>query len=282
MSSYRFCRTDDVALLVEAYNRCYRVHFGGLPELTVADFKAEIRRINLWCSSCMVAVADREPIAVLLAGKRDDANLIHRIGVHPDHQRRGHGRHLLDSLGAKLAILGPPRMVAEVPADWTAARGFLEACGYARERDYVDFERSARSPTTAGGAEEMLVPVTVDELVQAGALDPAAPRCWERAHRTLLNLRAELPGLAVATDRVEAFLLYRDTDPLEIVALGAAGAAGLDTLPGLLIDRAAGSAARGARMRRVATEEVPFEVLERCGFRPAGRWIGYAAQARPG
>ena len=29
--------------------------------------------------------------------------------------RQGHGRHLLTSLSSKLAILGPPRMVAEVP-----------------------------------------------------------------------------------------------------------------------------------------------------------------------
>ena len=48
MASYRFCRTDDVALLVAAYNRCYRPHFPDEPELTVDAFRLLIRERNLW------------------------------------------------------------------------------------------------------------------------------------------------------------------------------------------------------------------------------------------
>ena len=100
MASYRFCRSDDIALLVEAHNACYRVHFPDLPRLTVEGFKQAIREIDLWTSSCMVALAGADPIAVLLATKREAEALVYRIGVHPDHPRQGHGRHLLSSLAA--------------------------------------------------------------------------------------------------------------------------------------------------------------------------------------
>ena len=71
MASFRFCRTDDVPLLVEAYNACYHVHFPDLPPMTVDRFKRAAREIDLWASSCMVAVVDSKPAAVLLATKRD-------------------------------------------------------------------------------------------------------------------------------------------------------------------------------------------------------------------
>ena len=63
----------------------------------------------------MVAFSGSDPIGVLIGAKRPSGTLVHKIAVHPDHRRQGHGRHLLTSLGSKLAILGPPRMVAEVP-----------------------------------------------------------------------------------------------------------------------------------------------------------------------
>ena len=115
MSSYRFCRTDDVSLLVDALNRCWSPYFPDEPAMTPATFKRSIRDLQVWCSSCMVAFSGSDPIGVLIGAKRPSGTLIHKIAVHPDHWRQGHGRHLLTSLSSKLAILGPPRMVAEVP-----------------------------------------------------------------------------------------------------------------------------------------------------------------------
>ena len=89
--------------------------------MTPAAFKRSIRDLQVWCSSCMVAFAGADPIGVLIGAKRPSGTLVHRIAVHPDHRRQGHGRHLLASLGSKLAILGPPRIVAEVPE--TLGRG---------------------------------------------------------------------------------------------------------------------------------------------------------------
>ena len=88
--------------------------------MTPAAFKQSIRDLQVWCSSCMVAFSDADPIGVMIGAKRPSGTLIHKIAVHPDHRRQGHGRHLLDSLASKLAILGPPRIIAEVPETLSA------------------------------------------------------------------------------------------------------------------------------------------------------------------
>lgn len=87
----------------------------------------------------MVAFAGPDPIAVLIGAKRPSGTLVHRIAVHPEHQRQGHGRHLLDSLGSKLAILGPPRIVAEVPERLASACELFSACGFAEEALLTDY-----------------------------------------------------------------------------------------------------------------------------------------------
>ena len=139
MSSYRFCRTDDVSLLVEALNRCWSPYFPGEPAVTPETFKRSIRDLQVWCSSCMVAFAGPDPIAVMIGAKRPSGTLIHKIAVHPDHRRQGHGRHLLTSLSSKLSILGPPRMVAEIPETLTPTCELFAACGYVQEAVLTDY-----------------------------------------------------------------------------------------------------------------------------------------------
>src|SRR5829696_4222130 len=181
MASYRFCRTDDIGLLVDALNRCWSPYFPDEPAMTPAAFKRSIRDLQVWCSSCMVAFSGSDPIGVLIGAKRPSGTLIHKIAVHPDHVRQGHGRHLLASLSSKLAILGPPRIVAEVPEAFAEASRLFEAGGYVQGTvltDYV-FERpenrgselGARGsdvPEAVGG--RFLIPVSVDDLAANGLL----------------------------------------------------------------------------------------------------------------
>ena len=109
MTAYRFCRSDDLPLLAEAYERCRgpedAAEAAAGPPLDRAGMKVLIRESDLWSSSCMVANEGGEPVAVLLGCKREDATLVHTVRVHPDHRRKGHARHLLTSLSSKLAIL---------------------------------------------------------------------------------------------------------------------------------------------------------------------------------
>jgi GNAT superfamily N-acetyltransferase len=226
LSGYRFCRTDDIGMLVDALNRCWAPYFPEEPPATAASFKRSIRDLQVWCSSCMVAFSGSDPIGVLIGAKRPSGTLVHKIAVHPDHRRQGHGRHLLASLGSKLAILGPPRIVAEVPETLAPACGLFSASGYVEEAlltDYVLDEPALSERSNEARVEGLVIPVTVDDLAANGLLGEADRQvCWKRSVETLTARKDEIAGLAVASDeRIEAYVLYvmRETEDAEIVSL---------------------------------------------------------------
>ncbi|HKQ61637.1 MAG TPA: GNAT family N-acetyltransferase [Candidatus Polarisedimenticolaceae bacterium] len=273
MASYRFCRSDDVPLLVQAYEACFHPHFPQLPALTVDGFRRAARRLDLWTSSCVVAFSGAQPIAVLLAAKRPTETLIWALGIHPEHQRHGHGRHLLTSLSQKLAVLGPPRLIAEVPAELTPACALVESCGYRLEDSYVDFARDERPNASVAGAE-LVVPVSLSELQEAGALASAPPRCWQRDMPSLLRRADELEGLALVGDeRIEAWLVRCER---EVLAFGTADPARRPLLGTLFAAAGAGPLS----IARVSPQEIPFDLLQSWGFRPGGRTQRYTAEAR--
>ena len=286
MAAYRFCRTDDIALLTDALNRCWSPYFPGEPPMTPAAFKQSIRDLQVWCSSCMVAFSGSDPIGVLIGAKRASGTLVHKIAVHPDHRRQGHGRHLLASLGSKLAILGPQRIVAEVPEALVPACGLFSASGYVQEAlltDYV-FEGPALSERgNAARVEGFVIPVTVDDLAANGLLEEGHRQfCWERSVETLTARKDDIAGLAVASDeRIEAHVLYvksgaEETEILSLRSFIDDGGAGLKQLLSRL--RAPGTGT--IRFPKVHPSEISKEWVETLGFSPAGGHRLYAARAR--
>lgn len=283
MASYRFCRTDDIRLLVSAHEACYRPHFPDLPPFTVEQFRSAARELGLWAGSCMIACEGTEPIAVLLAARRDAASLVWRIGVRPGFGRRGHGRHLLTSLRAKQAILGPPRLLVEVPREQGGACAFFEACGFRREVEYTDFVLRGPGPTVP--SSDLPIPVTLDDLRASGAIDPQAPRSWCRSPAALLARHERIAGWAVASDeRIEAYLLYERPDAggvRTIVALDCADPERAELWLRLLLGRCRGGDEGPVIIPRVHPAEVSFDLLRSCGFEPEGRTIGGAANPEP-
>ena len=279
MSSYRFCRTDDVSLLVDALNRCWSPYFPDEPAVTPATFKRSIRDLQVWCSSCMVAFAGADPIAVLIGAKRPSGTLIHSIAVHPDHCRQGHGRHLLTSLSSKLAILGPPRMVAEIPENFAPTRGLFVACGYLQEALLADYVLDREASVVGDAAGSFVFPVTIDDLAANGLLgEDHPPVCWERSVETLTARKDDIAGFAIASDeQIEAYLLY--TEDGEILSLRSLVEDGGPRLKQLLSQLPA-QGTRSFRFQKVHPAEIPKEVLETLGFRAAGAHLLYAATAR--
>jgi len=307
MSAYRFCRTDDIALLVDALNRCWSPYFPDEPPLTPAAFKRSIRGLQVWCSSCMVAFEGSDPIGVLIGAKRPSGTLIHKIAVHPNHRRLGHGRHLLASLGSKLAILGPPRIVAEVPEGLAPACKLFSASGYVRETLLTDYVLAEAGVGGSAGAKppgllnagRFVIPVTVDDLAANGLLgtggdDP--PVCWTRSVETLTARKDEIAGLAVASDdRIEAYVLYvrggvDGDEPRDASRASWGGAAAIVSLRSLIDDGGARLEHLLARLRaqgvstlwfpKVHPAEISRELLETLGFRAAGGHLLYAATPR--
>ncbi len=272
MAAYRFCRSDDIALLSDALNACYVVHFGDEEPMSSTDFKREIRELNVWSSSCMVASDDRDPIAVVTGAKRERETLIHRIGVRPDFLRRGHARHLLASLSQKLAVLGPPRMVAEVPDDLPEVRSLFETVGYQAEQRFADFTlpKPLAPPAAMGGVS----PASLDDLLRYEALDPSVSRSWERALETLQNRKDQIRGLAIASDtRVEACALFRDLpDRREIVGL-----CGTSVLLEIVLRVACQAGSLAVTIPRVSSEEIPWDRLESMGFRKRRTYTRHVA-----
>jgi GNAT superfamily N-acetyltransferase len=282
VSAYRFCRTDDIALLVDALNRCWSPYFPDEPPMTPAAFKRSIRDLQVWCSSCMVAFSGADPIGVLIGAKRPSATLIHTIAVHPDHRRQGHGRHLLASLGSKLAILGPPRMIAEVPETLAASCGLFSASGYVQESRLTDYVLQG-GVNDWGETVRFVIPVTVDDLAANGLLGEIDRQvCWERSVETLTARKDEIAGLAVASDeRIEAYVLYleREVEGTEIVALRSFAEDGGERLTQLL-SQLRGRGVKTVRFPKVHPAEISQKWLETLGFSPARGHVLYAATAR--
>ena len=282
MSSYRFCRTDDVSLLVDALNRCWSPYFPDQPAMTPETFKRSIRDLQVWCSSCMVAFSGADPIGVLIGAKRPSGTLVHKIAVHPDHRRQGHGRHLLTSLSSKLAILGPPRMIAEVPETLAPPSGLFSACGYVEQAQLTDYVLE-RDATPVEPARMFVIPVTVDDLAANDLLRENDPHmCWERSVETLTARKDEIAGLAVASDeRIEAYVLHVEhgVDATEILSMRAFIEDGGARLKQLLSQLGA-QGTRTVRFRKVHQAECSTELMETLGFRPAGAHLLYAARAR--
>jgi GNAT superfamily N-acetyltransferase len=307
MTAYRFCRTDDIPLLVDALNRCWSPYFPDEPPMTPAAFKRSIRDLQVWCSSCMVAFSGSDPIGVLIGAKRPSGTLVHKIAVHSDHRRQGHGRHLLASLGSKLAILGPPRIVAEVPETLAAGSGLFTASGYVQEALLTDYvlereendvqeprsgfgevspERADSRRAKADGAKppglhdgRFVIPVTIDDLAANGLLGEDHPQtCWERSVETLSARKDEIAGLAVASgERIEAYVLYAEREAAaEIVSLRSFIEDGGARLKQLLSRLGMGT----FLFPKVHPAEISTELLETLGFRPAVGHLLYAAKAR--
>jgi GNAT superfamily N-acetyltransferase len=277
LSAYRFCRTDDIGLLVDALNQCWAPHFPDDPPGDAATFKRSIRDLQVWCSSCMVAFAGSDPIGILIGAKRPSATLVYKIAVHPDHVRQGHARHLLTSLSSKLAILGPPRIVAEVAHANAAARSLFAASGYAEETVLTDYvlEGDAGPVDHVG----LVIPITIEDLAANGLLEGAPRTCWERSAETLSARKNEIEGLAVASEeRIEAYILYIKDAP-EIQSLRSFVEDGGARLKQLLF-RFRTRGAKNAVFRKVHTAEIPSACLEALGFRPSARHVLYSARAR--
>jgi GNAT superfamily N-acetyltransferase len=283
MTSYRFCRPDDIPWLVRALNECHHPHFPDLSPATVEAFRREVRELSVWPSNCMVASEGEVPIAVLIATKREREVLIHRVGVRPGWERKGHGSHLLTSLSQKLAVLGPPWLIAEVPEALPGVKTFFHQVGYEEEGvPYTDYRRPFREEPPV--PEGLVLGVPAVDILEHGGLEISSQSSWERAQESLEATRDQLQGLAVVSpERIEACLLYRGASDssvgAEILAAGIQGGAQAEVLQALLIRALAETVGGELLLPRLAPGEMAGWDLGRLGFHAGDRYHRLRARA---
>ncbi|HLV00751.1 MAG TPA: GNAT family N-acetyltransferase [Acidobacteriota bacterium] len=277
MVAYRFCRPDDASRIVDAIRTCFDVHFPEA-ETSLEQFQREVREIDLWPSNCMLATEGGEPIAVCTAAKRPREVLVQRIGVRPDCQRQGHGTHLLTSLRKKLQVLGPSRLIAEVPEDRRDLARFFLRQGWKVEERYTDFWlRESLSGLKNNGA---MVPVTVSDLIQSGLLADPPFFPWERQLRTLQQRADQIEGWAIASlEQIEGCILFQDrTQPAcrMLLRLAIRETAPEPALIAELLLRMASAGEVPVLFPRVSEGEAISQWLQEAGFRAGERWVRFA------
>jgi GNAT superfamily N-acetyltransferase len=285
MASYRFCRSDDVPLLIQAHNECLRPPAGADP-IDRDRFKWWIRALELWTSSCMVATEGSQLIGVLLAAKRETESCLLAVGVHPDFRHLGHGRHMVTSLGQKLAILGPPRILAEVPADHERFRTFLGHCNYRERETFTDFVLQA--PFAASTVPpEMIAEIGLDELAEAEFADHAVDFPWGRQPRSIARRQEYFSSVRVlalaGVDRLEAALVVDESDPAarKILAIRYASEDRGSTLAGGLLRHYASLASTPVVWELVHESECELPRATGWGLRPGAVTFRFETTALP-
>jgi hypothetical protein len=278
MPSFRFCRPDDISLLVEAVNRCYDVHFPNTVPVTLEEFKSEIKHLNLWSSSCMLALDDNDPVGVLIAAKRESSSLILRLGIHPNYGGNDYGHQLVTSLIDKMAVLGPPLLTVVIPDKRKDLSAFFGKLEFTEHRNYGDFATTAplNPPTSA----QWITPVELEDLGDRYLRKTAGENksdetllAWERRTQTLNNRKKGIKGIGIPdVDGIAAYLFYVEDEsdnvaPVKILGLGCKKQEKETMLLGLLIQYLSNSINSSIEIPKLSAYEVDISFLKTIGFR---------------
>jgi hypothetical protein len=189
-------------------------------------------------------------------------------------------------------VLGPPRLVAEVPAALAAAGEFFAGAGWRRETELTDHERPAASRQPPA---EIFASLGVAELDALGLLPDRPDLPWERQAESLRAAGEALQGLAVVGgEEWAAWSLFRaapagaEVAGAEVAAARVAGvhvlavgwAAGQDPRPllGLLFDGIQARHPGPLRLAALLPGELPEALLDALGFAPRATIHRYAAE----
>lgn len=281
MPSFRFCRPDDASLLIEATNQVFNIHFPRLGAISEEQFKREIKELDLWTSSCVLASEDGGPIGVLIAAKRERSATILRLGVVPRCQGHGFGSHLVASLKDKMSVLGPALLTVEITEDQAGLINFFQKLGFELEDEYYDFW--FESELDDSSLPELVSEMGVDDLENRFLYSSDGESqaegellAWVRQTQTIRNQKKSVQGLGIPDlDGFAAYLYYREihgsgvyegASYVEIIAIGCRIREKATILCGILIRYLLSQTQSRIVIPRLSRLEMPFEILEEIGF----------------
>lgn len=270
MPSYRFCRPDDLRLIVLAINECYRMHYPDMPEMTADKLKEHMTLFDVRPGNCMVALERNAPVGVVVSTKRAYGAWIQAIGCKPAVQRQGVASQLLEALIRKIAIQKTPDIAVDVPENNVAARSFFVSNGFDERGRYVSYQGpllALASPCFSGQVEVVPAP----GLLVHHAPFHAIPACWER-HAESLAAYGSLPQGAVYREQGEVcgYVMYWGETILDLAVAPQADAL---TVSRALLGAMQANGITQATLPKVPDTEPLRAVLPQCGLQPITAYL---------
>ena len=264
MPSYRFCRPDDLALIVRAINQCCRIHEIGMPEMTEERLKEHMTLFAVRPGNCMVALERQQPVAAIISTRREAGAWIQTLGCQPAFQRRGIASQLVEALVRKIAIQRTEDITVDVPEDNDAALHFFQAVGFEARGGLVTLEGE---PAGAGDPSGAVVQVPAAELLDSYEAFHAVPACWERSADSLAGYGELIQGYACRENgAMQGYLLHQGSTILDLACAPETDAA---RVCAVLLGRLRAAGVSRATFPKLNAADPLLDVLQQRGLEPA-------------
>ena len=264
MPSYRFCRPDDLALIVRAINQCCRIHESDAPEMTEERLKAHMTLFAMRPGNCMVALERQQPVAAIISTRREADAWIQTLGCQPAFQRRGIASQLVEALVRKIAIQRTEDITVDVPEDNDAAFNFFRSVGFEERGRLVTL---AGEPEAASNPSGAVVQAPPPALLNAYEAFHAVPACWERSVDSLAAYGELIQGYAYRENgAMRGYLLHQGSTILDLACAPDANAARISAI---LLDRLYAAGMSPVTLPKVNAADPLFDILQQRGLQPA-------------
>ena len=261
MPSYRFCRPDDLTLIIRAINACYLMHYPDEPVMTEERLKEYMTLFHVRPGNCMVALEQQQPVGVVVSTKRDYGVWIQALGCQSAFQRRGIATQLLEALVRKIAIQRAPLVTVDVPTTNTPARRFFESVHFTVRGRYVSYQGLLTEMPDIPGSVKAVPP---PDVLAYYAPFHTIPACWERNAESLAGYGTLPQGYAYyIQDTVQGYLIHRDDTILDLALAPQADARQVSAA---LLGRMRAAGWTHATLTKVPEGEPTGPVLARLGF----------------
>ena len=264
MPSYRFCRPDDLELIVRAINQCCRIHETDTPEMTEERLKAHMTLFAVRPGNCMVALERQQPVAAIISTRREACAWIQTLGCQPAFQRRGIASQLVEALVRKIAIQRTADITVDVPEDNDAALQFFQAVDLEERGRLVTLEGEPDSPGDLPGE---VVQAPAAELLNAYEAFHAFPACWERSADSLAGYGELLQGYAYRENgAMQGYLLHQGATILDLACAPDADAGRVSAI---LLGHLHADGTSPVSLPKVNVADPLFDILQQQGLKPA-------------